>query len=236
MQIKVIFDKNVSSSDICAGWGLSFLIDNRVLFDTGPRESCFLSNIEALGVDIDELEAVVISHEHWDHEGGLPAVLKRNNRLKVYACPGFSREFKRRVRSYGAELVEADKVVSICKDVWSTGELPGLYIFRYLPEQSLVLKTQKGLTIMTGCAHPGIVKIIEYVKQNIPGNIHLVLGGYHLMDRPKMVIASIVRKFKRLGVERAAPSHCSGQNAIMLFRREYGSNFSEVKVGGIIEI
>jgi 7,8-dihydropterin-6-yl-methyl-4-(beta-D-ribofuranosyl)aminobenzene 5'-phosphate synthase len=105
-----------------------------------------------------------------------------------------------------------------------------------MPEQGLVLRTQKGLTILTGCAHPGIIKIIENVKQNISGKIYLVLCGFHLTGKHKETIKPIVNEFKHLGAERIAPTHCTGENAVKLFKEEYQKNFIEIKVGQILEV
>lgn len=189
-----------------------------------------------MDIKVPNIEMAIISHDHWDHRGGLWGILKENPKLKVYACPNFSRRFKNKVKSYGTQLIEADKFAQISKGVYTTGEIEGRYAFRYMPEQTLVLKTPKGVAILTGCAHPGIIKIIEAVKQNISDNIYLVLGGFHLMGRHKKTIRPIVDKFRQLAIEKVAPAHCSGRSAIKLFKEEYGGDFVELKVGQIIEL
>lgn len=116
------------------------------------------------------------------------------------------------------------------------GYVGGMDAFKYMPEQALVLRTPKGLTIVTGCAHPGIIKIIENVKQNISGTIYLVLGGFHLMDRHKKTISPIVDRFRQLRIERVAPTHCTGKDALKIFRRVYRDDFIDIKVGEAIEV
>ncbi|MEA3307312.1 MAG: MBL fold metallo-hydrolase, partial [Elusimicrobiota bacterium] len=112
----------------------------------------------------------------------------------------------------------------------------GKYKAKYLPEQSLVLKTSKGLTVLTGCAHPGIVNIIERIRKNFKGNIYLALGGFHLKRSFKRTIAKIIIKFKEFKIQKAGPSHCSGGKAINMFEEEYGADFIEIKVGETINV
>jgi 7,8-dihydropterin-6-yl-methyl-4-(beta-D-ribofuranosyl)aminobenzene 5'-phosphate synthase len=236
MQIKILFDSVALDNKFSTGWGVSYLIDGRILFDTGEKSGALLKNMKNMDVHISDIKVVVISHDHWDHRGGLWGVLKENNRLKVYACPNFSRRFKNRVKSYGAQLIEADKFTQISKGVYTTGEIGGRYAFKYMPEQALVLKTPKGVVILTGCAHPGIINVIENVKQNIPDSIYLVLGGFHLMGKHKKTINPIVDKFRQLNIKKVAPSHCTGKNATKLFKEKYRDDFIEVKVVQEIEV
>lgn len=236
MRIKILFDSVALDNRFLAGWGVSYLIDNTILFDTGEKSSSLFRNMKNMDVDISDIKTVVISHNHWDHRGGLWELLKQRKGLKVYACPNFSRRFKNRVKSYEGQLIESDKFIQINGNVYATGEIGGRYAFKYMPEQALILKTRNGVTILTGCAHPGIIKIIETVKQNISGDIYLVLGGFHLMGKHRKTVTPIVDKFKQLGVKKIAPAHCSGKNATKLFKETYDDNFIEVKAGGIIDI
>jgi len=236
MQIKILFDNIASDNRFSTGWGVSYLVNDRVLFDTGEKSYKLLRNMKNIGITLSGIEAIVISHEHWDHTGGLRGILKENPKPKVYICPHFSRRFKNRVKSYGNHLIEVDKITTISKNIYITGETEGTYNGKYMPEQALVLNTNKGLMILTGCAHPGIIKIIENVKKSIPGSIYLVLGGFHLMGKHKKTIESIVKKFRQLGIKKVSPSHCTGKLATTLFRKEYNSDCLEVKVGQTVEI
>ena len=236
MDIKILFDNNSLDSRFLVGWGVSYLVNGKILFDTGEKSGPLLQNMKNMSVEISNLEAVVISHDHWDHTGGLWDVLKGNTKLKVYACPNFSKGFINKVKSYGNPLIEVDKFTQIAEDIYTTGEIPGRYAFSYLPEQALALKTSNGLTILTGCAHPGIIEIIENVKQNISGDIYLVLGGFHLIGKRKGTVKAIIDNFKKLGIKKVAPTHCTGNKAISLFKEEYSDEFIEVKVGQTIEV
>jgi len=236
MQIKVLFDSVALNNKFLTGWGVSYLVDGRVLFDTGEKSSALLNNMQTMGIKVTDIKKIVISHDHWDHRGRLWGMLKENPKLKVYACPNFSRRFKNRVKSYGCQLIEVDKFTQVYKNLYSTGEIEGRYANKYMPEQALALRTPKGISILTGCAHPGIIKIIENIKKNISDNIYLVVGGFHLIGKHKKIIKPVVDRFKRLGVKKTAPSHCTGKNAIKLFKEAYGNDFIEVRVGEVIHI
>nr|AEI30594.1 metallo-beta-lactamase superfamily protein [uncultured microorganism] len=237
MRIKVLFDKRALIEKFHTGWGVSFLIDDKILFDTGEKGDWLLENMRSLGVNIDKIEAVVISHDHWDHWGGLWDILKERKGLKVYSCPGFSKEFKDKVKEAQAELVENERVTEIMPDIYITGEIPGAYHGKYMAEQAMVLKTKNGLTIITGCAHPGILKMIEKAKTKFPAEpIYLVLGGFHLMESDRRAIEIVAENFKTMGITKAAPTHCSGEIAEDIFKKYYTENFVSIKVGQEMEV
>ncbi len=214
MRIKVIFDKGALNKDFYTGWGVSFLIDERILFDTGEKGEWLLHNLSSFDADINKIEAVVVSHDHWDHTGGLCEVLKEKRGLRVYSCPGFSKEFKDKAKEVRAELIEVKKFTEISHNIFITGEVPGTYHGKYMPEQAIALKTKKGLTVITGCAHPGILKMIGKVKVEFPDEpVYFVLGGFHLMEEDERVIVSVAENFKKIGVIKAGPTHCSGEAA-----------------------
>ena len=126
----------------------------------------------------------------------------------------------------GAKLVEVSKPRNISDFVYTTGELYGPP-----KEQSLIIDSKKGLVIITGCAHPGIVNIVKKVEQLMKRNkVYLVLGGFH---HPPL---SCIKEFRELKVERVAPSHCTGDLVREAFRKEYKENFIEYGVGKVIEI
>jgi len=237
MKIQILYDKESIMKSLYTGWGVSFLIDGRILFDTGEDGHRLLNNIKNLDIDIEKIEAAVISHDHWDHAGGLWELLRKKEGLDVYICPNFSAKLKKNIERLKGKIIEADRVTEIADDIFITGEIAGEYKRRFIAEQVMVVKTGKGLTVITGCSHPGIVKILEQVKKDFPGEkIYLVFGGFHQMDKSREEIRLIAEKCKDMEIEKAGPTHCSGYDTEMIFKEIYEDNFVFIKTGQTFEI
>ena len=237
MIVKIIFNNDVINSAFVNGWGFSCLVDDRILFDTGEKAEYLFNNMEKMKINIPAIEAVVISHDHWDHTGGLWELLKKREKIKVYACFGFSKEFKDKVAKLGGKLIEVDRFVNITENIYVTGEIIGRYNTGFIAEQALVVKTKTGINVITGCSHPGIIRIIEKVKEELSQEkIHFVFGGFHLMDKDKREVKLIADKLKDMGIDRVGPTHCSGYDAQMIFKERYGDNFIFIKAGQVLEI
>jgi len=238
MKIEILFDKIALNKKLQTGWGVSFLVDGKILFDTGEKGEWLLKNMQVLGVDIGKIESVVISHNHWDHTGGLWDVLKNKKGLAVYACPHFNAEFKDKVKSMQGVLIEVDRFKEITENIFVTGEIPGAYHGKYMPEQALVLKTKNGISLLTGCAHPGIFKMVEKVKAKfLDEPVYLVMGGFHLMEADKRAVEIIAGNFKKIGVIKVGPTHCTGQEQMNIFRKYYtAKDFIDINVGKKIEV
>jgi len=237
MKIKILFDKEAKNKNLHIGWGISFLVGEKVLFDTGEKGDWLIENMENLKVDINKIEAVVISHDHWDHWGGLWDLLRKKKGIKVYICPNFSREFKDKAEEFGATLINTEGLTEIAKGVFSTGEIAGAYRGRYMPEQALIVKTKNGLSVITGCAHPGIVKMVRIVKERCPEEqVYSVFGGFHLKEEDRRAIEIVTERFKEMKVEKAGPTHCSGEEAERIFKDKYGNDFISIRVGEVMDV
>lgn len=235
MEVKIVFNNDVVSDKFIAGWGFSCLVDNRVLFDTGEKAEYLFNNMQNLNINISSIEMAVISHDHWDHTGGLWELLEKRKGLKVYACPHFSQAFKDKVKKLKAELIEAEKIIEVTKNIFITGEI--LKGYSGIPEQALTVKTSRGITVITGCSHPGIVRIIEKVKEANPSEkICLVFGGFHLINSDKREVRMIVERLKEMEVEKVGPTHCTGYDAQEIFKEGYADNFITIKAGQVFEI
>ena len=103
-------------------------------------------------------------------------------------------------------------------------------------EQALVVDTNKGLIIVTGCAHPGIVAIARRAKEELNRDIYMICGGMHLNRSSEDEVRDVIGELKELGVEKVAPSHCTGDKAIALFREAFGEDFSQMGVGQLLRI
>lgn len=232
--ITILYDNYDFKEGLKSDWGFACLIEGKektILFDAGTKADLFFHNINALKVNPKDVELVAISHNHGDHTGGLSRFLDENSKVSVYIPVSFPPAFARSVQDKGAEVVRVDEPVKICEGVYLTGEMGHM-----IKEQSLVLDTNKGLVVITGCAHPGIVDIIKRSKEIINKDIYLVLGGFHLIGKPETELQDIIRDFKDLGVMKVGATHCTGDPAIELFKKAYGELFVQMGVGRIIKI
>jgi 7,8-dihydropterin-6-yl-methyl-4-(beta-D-ribofuranosyl)aminobenzene 5'-phosphate synthase len=232
MNITVVHDNNTFKQDLETAWGFSCVItglERTILFDTGGNSSILLDNMEKLAVEPNSIDIVVLSHVHGDHTGGLAGFLEKNRDVTIHLPKSFPKKFKDGILSFGSKIVEVKQPVEICKNVYSTGQLGNLK-----KEQSLIIRTDKGLIVITGCAHPGIVKIISTAKNLMKDNIFLVMGGFHLEWMTKGKIEKIISAFKELGVRHVGPSHCSGDNARSLFEYHFAANYINVGAGKVI--
>jgi len=226
VRLITIYDNNLYDERLMSGWGFSCLMeagDRRILFDTGGDPSILLDNMKVLGIDPASIDLVLLSHAHQDHTGGISAVIREG--LSLYLPTSFPESFKGALRARGVEIIEVEKNCEISKDVYTTGELGS-----WIKEQSLVIAAEPGLVVITGCAHPGIVEILKYVRNEFDAKIYLVLGGFHLGER------NVSRAFLELGVLKIAPSHCTGAMASAYLERAYRENFIMNGAGKVIEV
>jgi 7,8-dihydropterin-6-yl-methyl-4-(beta-D-ribofuranosyl)aminobenzene 5'-phosphate synthase len=234
LTLMTVYDNYPHNSRLGTGWGFSCVVKaggNNILFDTGAESRTLLGNMEGVGIDPEAIDAVVLSHAHGDHTGGLEGFLKVNPDVSVYVLDSFPGGIKETVGSSGARLFEVSGPVEISEGVSTTGGLGDRIM-----EQSLVVNTDRGLVVLTGCAHPGIVDIVREARRLTGRDIHLVMGGFHLSGESDEGLRSIMSSLKELGVERAAPCHCSGERARELFSQEYGEDYIANGVGMAIEV
>jgi 7,8-dihydropterin-6-yl-methyl-4-(beta-D-ribofuranosyl)aminobenzene 5'-phosphate synthase len=232
LSMTVVYDNNPYKEELTTAWGFSCLIrgaEKTILFDTGGDGSIVLSNMEKLGINPAQIDLIVLSHIHGDHVGGLESILEKNSAIIVYLPASFPKSFKDNVERYGAKVVEIKEPLEICQGIYSTGELG-----TWIKEQSLVIHTERGLIVITGCAHPGIVKIVSKAKDLFKNEILMVMGGFHLGGVSTDEIEKIILSCRKLGVQYVGPCHCSGNTARDLFKKEYGKNFVDIGVGRII--
>jgi len=221
LSVITVFDNYLADPRLEKGWGFSCFIRyefedkvTKILFDTGDDKEVLLSNMKKMSLDPRELDFVFISHLHHDHTGGLPGILERNQGIKVYK-PGSFESFSQ-----------------LKPGIFTTGPLGTM-----IQEQSLILQLPQGLIVITGCAHPGIVDIVRKSKEVVEGfPSYLVMGGFHLKSASDTEIEKIISEFRNLGVQKVAPSHCSGERCIERFEKAYGSNFIKNGAGKEITI
>lgn len=226
IKIMDVYDNQEFNEEYKTGFGFASVIqtgEEYLLFDTGGDSDTLLYNMDMAGIDPKAVNLVFLSHEHKDHTGGLMGFLEKNPDVKVYCPASFSDSMVGEIEAKGAEVVKVKDPLKIKTGFYSTGELG-----EDLAEHSLIINTEKGLVVMTGCAHPGIINILKTAEKQLGKKVLLAMGGFH--HPPE----SIVKEFKELGVEKVAPSHCTGEPAVKAFQDGYGKDFVESGVGKIL--
>jgi 7,8-dihydropterin-6-yl-methyl-4-(beta-D-ribofuranosyl)aminobenzene 5'-phosphate synthase len=233
LTITILYDNNAYDGRLKTEWGFAALVEygeHTLLFDSGADGPTLLDNMAHLGFDPRVIEVAVISHDHGDHTGGLEGLLDTGVRPKVYVPAAFPTRFKENVRLH-TELVEVGAPLEILPGVYSTGELGSTIV-----EQALVVETQEGIVVITGCAHPGIVSMVRQAQQVAEGKIALVLGGFHLGRANRSQLDRILADFRQSGVKHVAPTHCTGEGAIAPFAEAYGADYIQAGAGRVIRV
>lgn len=228
MTLTVLYDNNPFDPRFRTAWGFACWVETPggvVLFDTGGDGPTLLANLAAGGMDPRAVDAVVLSHAHGDHTGGLTALLDAGARPTVYVPASFSAAFKESVRARTA-LVEVTGPTAILPGVHTTGEVGSGMV-----EQALVVETAERLVVVTGCAHPGVVEMVRRARQVGRGEVALVVGGFHPGGADRGQIAEVIRGLQALGVRRVAPCHCTGDLARRMFAEAFGVDFLPAGAG-----
>jgi len=234
LRIRVVFDNVRYAKQLESAWGFSCIIEGMpqvILFDTGLDGNILLANMKKMGIDPRTVDAVFLSHLHGDHTGGLGIFLQQHPGVTVYLPASFPASFQKSITALGSKVRALDKPTKLFDKVYTSGELG-----TWIKEQSLVIDTPKGLVIVTGCAHPGVVPIVSATKNWLQKEVYLLMGGFHLDGQPLRELQRVGEELKKLGVKKVAPSHCTGEPARKLFRELWGRNFIESGVGAVIEL
>lgn len=197
--------------------------DGRWLFDAGADFPTLWHNARLLGASLSGLRGVFLSHLHHDHVGGLRGLAERLPALPLYAPQALS-------APEGWPVVCVREARRLGPGVWSTGPMDGP-----IPEQAMVLEAGGG-AVITGCAHPGALRVVERARRLVPSGVEVLLGGLHLVGLGPAEARAVARRLRELGVRRVAPAHCTGQVALAELRRAFGEGFVEAGVGLVLEL
>lgn len=234
VKFTILYDNYLHKEGTKTDWGFSCFVqgtEKTILFDTGTQPNILMHNVKEMNVDLKKVEQIIISHDHGDHTGGLFEVLKRNPKVSVFLPVSFPYEFVRKVEMLEANVESVDEPEEICENVFLTGEMMG-----HAKEQSLIINTQNGLVIVTGCSHQGIVNVLKRAKEIMDKPIYLVFGGFHLGGMPDKTLQKIIQSFEELGVKKCGATHCTGDKAIGMFKKAFGENYRPMGTGKVFEI
>ncbi len=213
MRITIIYDNDSGKRGLKADWGFSSLIEVEnappLLFDTGADGPTLLYNMKRLGIDPGRIGVIVISHSHGDHTGGLSDILRINNDAEIYVPASTGARIPER------RVIPVSQPVQISEAVFSIGELKGI-------EQSLAVRTSRGILVVVGCSHPGVGAILDAASYY--GRIYGIIGGLHGFH-----------EFNRLnGLSLICPCHCTQYKAELKSR--FPANHVECGAGLELEL
>ena len=250
MKWTVLSDNRSSNALLSTEHGLSILLEidrHKILLDTGASD-VFIRNAEVLGVDLNDVDYVFISHGHSDHAGGLRYILEHNRQAKVIVSPdAMSGQFfskRGNLHSITAEWPEIDD--DRCDLIDQTREVTeGLHVIAHIPQIHPMLKGNQNLYVQdangsyihddfrhelalyidgllfTGCAHSGLENILSACTWPV----HTVVGGFHLLDGQETdeEIKALAQRLKTKRPEtRFYTSHCTGDHVFEVMKGMMG--------------
>lgn len=232
--VTILYDNRTTRDDLLPSHGFSCLIENhegrRVLFDTGESGPLLIENMKNLKINPSTIEKVILSHEHYDHVGGVKTIASFRNDLEVFILPSFTTAFRENFLDNEVVLREVVREKEILPGLFSTGEIKGI-----IPEQGLVTQGSEKALFIGGCCHPGLEKMVAAAIDVANQTIGAALGGFHLCHSEDDDIQSIFKNLKKMGVKKIAPCHCTGFAGIDLAHEIYGTDCIDTGVGTIIE-
>jgi len=272
LKVTILAD-NRAREGLSAEDGLSLWVQAdgaSMLFDAG-RGGALLSNAQALGVPVGEADAVVLSHGHGDHTGGLSTLALDSTRARIYLHPAalvprYSRSECLPQRSIGMPAASVAAVqhmaeritwttapIQVRKGVGVTGPIPRTTRFEdvggpffldadctqpdgILDDQAVWMETTRGVVLLLGCAHAGVVNTLDYVAALLGApHFHAVIGGMHLRNASRERLRKTAEAFADYGVTIVAPCHCTGDAAANYLKDRLPENVVSLPVGASLE-
>lgn len=232
MGITILVDNKATLNGTIPAWGFSAYVERKktkILVDTGPNFRTLENNTKITGVNLGEVSAIFISHLHSDHYWALEALLNKY-KLEIPVFIPSKKVWNKKFRF--EKLIVVDKSMRIIDDMYSTGPL-GLW----LTEHSLIVKINDNFSVLvTGCAHPGIIKILEFTTKNLKFNVVGVIGGMHLIGKSYSKLERIVEKISSFGVKFICPCHCSGDDFLKVLLEKFSGKVYPCGCGVTIDL
>ncbi len=257
MNISILTD-NYPGGHTLAEHGLSYLVEHdgkRLLFDTG-QSNMFLRNAGLMGIDLSNQDLIILSHGHFDHGNGLEH-LSGGNLICHTGC--FVKRYRKSDHSYIGLKNTKDEIIGkfnlittttsyqIIEKIIFLGEIPRVtdfeskttpFVFEdntpdfVMDDSGIAMLTDKGLFVITGCGHAGVVNTLEHAKKVTGENkIYGIMGGFHLKKADRQTKETI-NYLKNNAVKHIYPSHCTALPALSAFYQVF--KISLIKTGDIL--
>ena len=229
-----------------AEWGFSAFIekdDTKILFDLGTSD-VYIKNAKVLGIDLEQVNFLVISHHHNDHIGGIHYhQFKVKKKLITHPdVPGKLPEKDAIKLKQDFEVITSKEPLEFAPDCFYLGQIPRVTDFEngdyedddMHDDSALVFKTLKGAVIVTGCSHAGICNICEYAKEVTGQKLYAVIGGFYLFKDNLKAFEETMKYFEKEKVEKLLPMHCIEFSLLAKMQQKFG--FKKYSSGDVINI
>lgn len=239
----ILYNSTSVMDSIVADHGFSCLIEskeNSCLFDAGRISDKFMTNVSRLGVNCARINQVFVSHIHGDHMGGLFDVLAKCSKPTLYLPFSYPqsqsephtdksesdfRALLESLRPLVSETIRQKESIKVGDRFYSTGMIEDQTY-----EQALIVPTSKGLIVVTGCAHPGILEIVRRARELLKQDMHFVMGGFHLVSKDSAETTTIAHALRKL-TKYVGPCHCTGERAQQIFKDVFGEDYIDIRAG-----
>ena len=286
LKFTVVVDNNVpprANAPFRGEHGLSMLIEtgtNRILFDTGASD-LVVYNLGLLGVHPRDLDAIVLSHGHYDHTGGLAAVLTMAaKKIPVfshpeifkprYAVAGTSCRYvgvpfvREALARMGADFRSVEEPLELVPNLWISGPIPRETSYEegdtrlvvaeegcdceggaaptafhrdpLTDDMAIFVRCSKGLVVLGGCAHSGIINMVNHgLKVTGSIKVHGLLGGTHLGPTADPQKNATIAALEWFNPDFIASNHCTGFAVMARLAQVFGDKFIPAFCGTTIE-
>ncbi|MFA5848278.1 MAG: MBL fold metallo-hydrolase [Bacteroidales bacterium] len=257
MKITTLIENLSYKRDLLAEHGLSLYLEtgtSKILFDTG-QSGAFIKNAKKLGVNLEDIDSVVISHGHYDHTGGLASFLRVNNKAKIYIKEeALTEKYDAAKRKIGItfnplllkgrvefirEVKEIDNGIFIIPDIPILNNKDnsfGIFKDEFPDELYMAIILRGELSIITGCSHRGITNIIGSAVNHFNLPVNLVLGGFHTMNHTPAQFETVLDYFRNNVPKSIGACHCTGIEKYAIISNKCDTNVFYNSTGSVIEI
>ena len=268
-RVTILYDSFGKAPALTLDWGFAALVEysgKRILFDTGNNARIFEHNVKALGVDLQKIDFVVISHRHADHTSGITYLLTVNPKVKIYVpdepwglfARGVKNDFYRKDRSLpadmryysghppeileagtpwpGANFVPVRQKIEVASGLFILSGVSTTPGTLELRELSLAIETPQGLILIVGCSHPGVEHVLQEASAIDP-HVHILFGGMHQIQEPDPEVERIATVLhEQYKLDLVAPGHCTGEPEFAALKKAFGDHYLYAGAGTVIDL
>ena len=233
VSISIIYDNYQVDDRLKTDWGFACLIEfegHKILFDAGREAGIYKKNMDLLGINPEEIPTLFISHDHGDHTAGVPWILESNPSVNCYLPSSYAAQLK----ANGALPQNSNsnaKPAHLFGPFYTTGDDFSPFI-----EQGLIVKTENGGILITGCGHPGPSDMVISSEEELGIKIYAIVGGLHLMRDTPEDVENIASALKESGIKQICPTHCTGDQSISILAESFGKGYIPGGTGQIITL